>query len=232
MSEISKAFERELRALGRIKNAKGYAAWLGTASGVASDRARAEAAAKDTRLAVDFGASGERLARTGLADDGYAAYLREAAKQQRSARILDAETARADETRQALAGYREYLLSLRKEDEEHLIDAARDVLSLERDRLPALNRILDGAETTAAQRRLLEYAYRNYSTAERSKEDVSTLRFLIEGQYNYERAYEYCLLIGMSPSLARRMAEAADDVIRQNWEKYYELFGDEADQSE
>ncbi len=229
MSEISKAFERELRALGKIKNAKGYAAWLGKASDASSDRTRAETAAKNTRLAVDFGASGERIARTGLADDGYAAYLRAAAKQQREARALGVETERAAEATRALAGYRDYLLSLRKEDEERLIDAARDVLSLERDRLPALNRILDEAEATATQRRALEYAYRHYSSKERAREDVSTLRHLIEGNYNYDRAYEYCLLIGMSPGLARRMAQAADDALSQNWDKYYELFGDEAD---
>ncbi len=229
MSDISKAFERELRLLGRIKNAKGYAAWLGSTAGAASDRARAETAAKSTRLAVDFGASGERIARTGLADDGYAAYLREAAKQQREARTLSVETGRADEATRALAGYRDYLLSLRKEDEERLIDAARDVLSLERDRLPAFNRILDEAEATAAQKSALRYAYKNHSSANRDKEDVATLRLLIEGNYNYDRAYNYCLLIGMDPGLARRMAEAADDALNQNWQKYYELFGDEAD---
>ena len=229
MSEISKAFERELRALASIKNAKGYAAWLGTKTASESDRARLENAAKESRLGVDFGASGEALSRTGLSDDGYAAYLREAAKQQRDSRAMTIESERAAEASRSLAGYRDYLLSLRRADEESLLDAAEDVLTLEREQTGALSRILDAADATAAQRRALTYAHRHYANEGHSKENAATLRFLFENHYNYDRAYEYCLMIGIDPALAHRMATASDEALSQNWNKVYDLFGDVLD---
>ena len=232
MASLSKAFEREMRALGSIKNAKGYSAWLGTratAAKAAADSARATNATKGTRLSVDYGTSGEALARGGLADDGYAAYLREAAKQQREARIASLEGQRAAETTQALAGYRDYLLGLRRADEERLIDAAQEVVALERDRLPELSRILDAADTNVRQKRALTYLYRNASTGGRSEENASTLRFLFENHYSYDRAYEYCLMIGIDPGLAHRMATASDEALNSNWDKVYDLFGDVID---
>lgn len=229
MSGISKAFERELRRLGRIKNAKGYAAWLGAEATASADRARAEESAKASRLAVDFGASGESLARSGLADDGYAAYLRKAAKQQREARALGIETDRADGATKTLAGYRDYLNALRREDGDRLVEAAHAAVSLERGRLPALNRILDEAEATTAQRQAIGYAYRHHSSEARDKENASTLQYLLEHHYNYKLAYEYCLLLGMEPGLAHRMATASDAALTDNWDKIYELFGDEVD---
>ncbi len=209
MAKISEAIERQLRALATPKGAKGYRAWLTSVPGTGAYAKRRAAATEERRLQVGYGLAGEALGRSSYADDGYAAYLREAAKSARSQRAGAIEDERVQESQKTLKGYGQYLEGLKKENLAALGSTAEKLLALEvGDDLKSEALIAD-VGATAKQAEALRSIYRSNPSAD-SKTREKVLKHLIKNYYGYEKAYEYCRLIGFSDTTARQLAKAAD----------------------
>lgn len=226
MANISTSLHKSFSKLATIKNPKSYGEWLAQHKVKGIDAARGTLAASEKRNALGYGVGGEELARTSLSDDGYAAYLRRAAKEKREERYRLAEATHRNAEKNVLAGYADYLRGLRDEDAERLLDAADDILSLGQGVSHLAEGIATEAEATDEQRRALMKLYREKPATEQdNKKQAALLEFLIEERYPYDRAYEYCLLMGLDEDTADRMATAAVGSLDLSTQKMYELFG-------
>lgn len=232
MATLDKYYEKELRRVAGTSDAVGYGKWLREQKktvGKEADRARQEAAAEAVRALVDYGRSGEALARTGLADDGYADYLRRAAKEAREARVRAIEGERASNEREALSGYADYLASVRSAEGDRLVKAAEELLSMARENEPKAERIIRTATTDSRAASLLrqirdKYEYIPSST---TRTDVPSVINRIRNMgYSEERAYRYCRLVGYSDKRAREIASFAAAPHADINRELSELFGD------
>lgn len=232
MAKLSEYYERELKRIAGTEGADSYGKWLsaqGKSTAGAADAARQSAATEAARGLVGYGLSGERLSRTGLADDGYADYLRAAAKEAREARVRAIEGERASSEREALAGYADYLEGVRRERGERLIDAAEDLLSLDKYNEESIKRIIGNATTDTRARDLLSHirASYDYIPSDASRTDVSSVISRIRTMgYNEDRAYRYCKLMGYSDERAREIALFATEDYKDLSKELSDLFGD------
>ena len=231
MSDLKKSYEKELRRLAGTENASGYGAWLRTQSTdyqKTADTARTSAASQAARELADYGTSGEVLSRTGLADDGYADYLRKAAKEAREARVRAIEGARADGERAALAGYADYLTEVRRAEGDRLVKAAEELLALKSENSAKIDRIIGDAtenEEAAALLRRIRSDY-EYIPADSAATDLPSVISRIRSMgYNRDRAYRYCKLIGYSDERAGEVADFATADYADLSERLSALFG-------
>lgn len=232
MATLDGYYEKELRKLATARNAEGYGRWLSAQKkegGGGADAERQAAAGEAMRALTDYGVQGEALARTGLADDGYADYLRLAAKEARAARTQAIEDARASSERAALAGYADYLRSKKTEEGDRLVKAAEELLSLQRENVAEEDRIIETATAdarAAALLRRIRNAY-EYVPSATTRTDVPTVINRIRNMgYDLDRAYRYCRLVGYSDRRAREIADfATADKADLNAE-ISDLFGD------
>ena len=181
------------------------------------------------RSLVDYGRSGEALARSGLADDGYADYLRRAAKEAREARAHAIESERASSEREALSGYADYLAKVRREEGDRLVAAAEELLSMNRANLAASDRVIQNAGgNTRATNLLRKLRDKNeHIPSSTSRTDIpSVLSRIGEMHYDYDRAYRYCKLVGYSDSRAREIASFATSDYADLSDQVSSLFGD------
>lgn len=233
MPRLSNYYEKQLRKIAGTDNADGYGKWLSAQSEDSTrdvNRARQSAAAEAVRsLLIDYGTSGEALARSGLADDGYSDYLRKAAKEARAARISTIESERASKEREVLSGYASYLEDVRRAEGDRLIDAAEELLAMSKPNTDKANRIIKGATDDTRARDLL-WHIRNkheYIPSDTSHSDVtSVISRIREMGYDADRAYRYCKLMGYSDDRAREIAEFATEDYRDLSEELKDLFGD------
>ena len=232
MATLDKYYEKELRRIAGTADAVGYGKWLGEQKktpGKEADRARQEAAGAAVRSLVDYGTSGEALARTGLSDDGYADYLRKAAKDAREARIRAIESERASSEREALSGYADYLAQVRSAEGDRLVEAAEELLAMTRENQPKAERIIRTATPDGRAAALLrsirdKYEYIPSST---TRTDVTSVINRIQSMgYSEERAYNYCRLVGYSDKRAREIASFASADHADINEELKNLFGD------
>lgn len=232
MSRLNKYYERELRKLANTDTADGYGKWLLTQAedgGKKSDRARLEAAGEAERALVDYGASGETLARSGLADDGYADYLRRAAKEAREARVRAIEDERAGYERAALSGYADYLEKARRAEGDRLVEAAEELLSLNKQNIAKVDRIIETAtddERAAALLRRIRNSYEYIPTDSAATDVPSVISRIRTMGYDENRAYRYCKLVGYSDERAREVAKFATEDYKALSDELAALFKD------
>ena len=223
MAKIPATVKRDLALIARPKNARSYRAWL-TEKKSDADAKQSAAAAEASRLSVGYGRAGETLGRSSFADDGYAAYLRKAAKEARASAAATIEDERVKESRDTLAGYGRYLAELREKDAATLEDTAERLLALEAGSDLESQQLIAAANATKDQAAALQKLYKdNPAVYEKSRERV--LRHLILGYYSYDEAYNYCRLIGLDDSTSRRLAEAAAAERSGNVDRLESLFG-------
>ena len=232
MSELKKSYEKELRKLASADDAEGYGRWLSTQSKAykkAADVARTSAASQAVRELADYGASGEALSRSGLADDGYADYLRRAAKEAREARIGAIESERAGGEREALAGYADYLNEVRRADGDRLVKAAEELLKLKSENTARIDRIIGDATESADAAALLRKIREDYEyiPSDSSAADLPSVITRIRTMgYNRDRAYRYCKLLGYSDERAGEVADFATEDYADIADRLSALFGD------
>lgn len=232
MPRLEKSYERELRKLASNKDADSYGAWLSAqreTDARSADRARQHAATEAAMALVDYGTSGEALARTGLADDGYADYLRMAAKNAREARVRAIESERASNERKALEGYADYLDGVRKTDGDRLVAAAEELLAMNKPNDARVEGIIRGAtdDTRAANMLRLIRNTHEYIPNESVRTDVpSVISHIREMGYSPERAYRYCKVLGYSDERAREVADFATESYAGLADEVDKLFGD------
>lgn len=219
----------ERRALARYADtagAKGYGAWLGRTLSDADQRRQASATSALLDASLHTGKGG-RLASLGLAEDGYAAYLRRAAKEARSERDAAAEALRVSAGTEALRGYADYLAKVRKEDEERLNEAAEALVSTPHTEAEA-GALIARTTRKSGARAALERLYRTRGTTAADTDSEKTEKVLErigEARMPYARAYEYCRLLGYSEEMAKRLASFASEPHDSYTEKLHELFG-------
>ena len=232
MAKLSEYYEKELKRIASTDGADGYGKWLSAeakGSALASDRARQSAAAEAVRSLVDYGTSGEALARSGLADDGYADYLRKAAKQAREARVRAIESDRASNERKALSGYASYLDEVRSADAERLIGAAEDLLSLTRPNSQKEEQIIGAATNNTRARDLLRHIRAKYEyipESTRANDPASVMSHIREMGYSADRAYRYCRLMGYGDKRAREIAQFVTEDYKDLSKELEDLFRD------
>ena len=232
MSDLKKSYEKELRRLAGTEDAASYGAWLSTQSTShkkSADTARAGAASQAERELVDYGTSGEALSRSGLADDGYADYLRRAAKEAREARIRTIESERADGERAALSGYAEYLNEVRLAEGDRLVKAAEELLQLKSENTAKIDRIIgdatDNADAAALLRRIRS-GYEYIPTDSTATDVASVISRIRSMGYSRDRAYRYCKLLGYSDERASEVAGFATEDYADLSDRLTALFGD------
>ena len=232
MATLDKYYEKELRRIAGTRDADSYGKWLHKqkeSTGQDADRARQAAATEAARSLVDYGVSGEGLARTGLSDDGYADYLRKAAKEAREARVRSIEGERASNERTALSGYADYLEEVRRTEGDRLVDAAEELLALTRENEPASDRIIktatDDRRAASLLRRIRE-SYDYIPSATTRTDVISVVNRIRDMGYNADRAYRYCKLVGYSDSRAREIADFATADRAAINQAVSDLFGD------
>ena len=234
MRQMANPYNKILSSLGSlaaIKNPKSYSEWLATTATTGKNKKRSTEAAAERRSAYGYGSSIEGLAQSSLINDGYAAYLRNAAKAQRTARHNAAESEHTRNEKETLAGYADYLRQMRDEDEQELKKAAESVLSLDVESDGLVDSIGESIQATSAQKEALKTLYTNNirSYDSPSKRTELTNR-LIDGHYSYQDAYRYCRSLGLSPEAAKDIASAVNQVYDKNTQKMHALVGKSSDQ--
>lgn len=225
MAGLSEAIKRELRMIATPKNAKSYRAWLSALPETGADAKRQTAAAEESRQRVGYGRAGEALGRSSYANDGYAAYLREAAKSQRKAKAAAIEDERVKASRKVLEGYGDYLRERKEANATAMETAAKELLALDMGEDTRAEAIIAAADPTSRQAAALRRIYRNNPTAG-AESNERVYQFLVKNFYTYQRAYDYCRLIGMNDTNARRMAKAADAALDASHKQLDSLFDD------
>jgi hypothetical protein len=229
---LEKSYEKELRRIASAKDAQGFGKWLSTkkeSGQEEADRARLAAASEAARALVDYGASGEALARSGLADDGYADYLRRAAKAAREARVRAIEDERTSREREALSGYAKYLEDVRKAEGDRLVEAAEELLALKKNNVAKVDRIIKTATDDSRAAALLRHIRSSYEyiPSESAATDVPSVISRIRTMgYSADRAYRYCKLVGYSDERAREIASFATEDYKELSDELADLFGD------
>jgi hypothetical protein len=228
--KIPKNIEARLRRAATPEGADTYAAYLlkiGNPHDTA-DSMRQAAATDGARVSPDHGTAGEALREGGLADDGYAAYLRRAAKEQRAAREAQIEAARTQGARAAMAGYASYLDEKRAEQESRLLEAARALMSVPLDAPNERDRLIDAAtESPEAAAALREAHTSLHEKSEEGREGHvnDVLSYIMRNNLPYDRAYTYCRLLGYSDGYAERLARYATEERLDLMEELEDLFG-------
>lgn len=218
--------EIEKRALARYTDtsgAKGFGAWLAENGKTAEADKKRQAAATAARRETYGNRAAESLAALGIAEDGYAAYLRRAAKEAREARTKEIESGRADEGARALAGYAAYLDGVRKENGERLTAAAETLLSTPHTEEEAS--ALAGTATDRADAKAALLSLYRTRGAQGSADTAKVVKAITEASMPYGRAYEYCRLLGYSEEMARRIAGFTAESGNRYTEELWELFG-------
>ncbi len=229
-NKLKKETEERLRKAADTRGAKSYAEWLGAGKSNTGDLLQAEAAKSARREAVGYGTSGETLARSGLADDGYASYLRHAAKTAREDTQRRIERERAGEQLSALGSYASYLENARKEKGDRLVSLGERLLSEGYDSDTAESLIgKEGAGDTAAAilRGIQRSGIPLEETPEGRQQTEKVLDRLLKSGMTYRSAYEYCRLLGYSDKMATRLARLADEERSDMSRELIELFGND-----
>ena len=230
-NKIPKDIEKRLRRAAVPEGADSYAAYLlkvGDDTG-AADKKRQSAATEAARLFPDYGAKGEALAEGGLADDGYAAYLRRAAKEQRAARANAAKAERTEGARAAMSGYAAYLDSERTAQETRLLEAARALLNVPLDAPTERDMLIDAATErpdTATLLREVHATLREEHPEGNGGAVTDVVSYIVRNSLTYENAYAYCRLLGYSSSYAEQIARYATSERSDLTEELESLFGD------
>ena len=223
-SLVSEDDRRRLRLLATPSGASGYAEWLrGTAGSGTENSALLSAAKEADRSAVDYGAAGERLSSSGLADDGYASYLRLAAKEARAERRAELERSRADSGAALLRGYADYLKEEKAAAGDRLYSTAQALAkgTLAKEEAEALI-AASGARGAAGD------ALRAFWRAPTKEPELSpekAVSYLVKNQMPSERALEYCLLIGYGEEEARQLVKEAELQRSKNTDRLLDLMG-------
>ncbi len=213
LKKLKKKTEELLRGATDSRGTKSYAEWLGAGKSDAADSAHTALAAKARRQGVGYGTEAEALAKGDLADDGYAAYLRRAAKDAREAGHRQIERERASTQIEALGKYAEYLDGERKKKADRLVALAEELAENDYTGEAAealIEKSGAGREATGLLR--LQHSYRTpYEQTPEGREKIaSVLEDLRKSGMPYQRAYEYCRLLGFGDSLAERLARFAE----------------------
>lgn len=212
LKKLSKQAEELLRRASDSRDAKSYADWLSGTRSTAADLAHAELSRNARRASVDYGTGGEALAAGDLADDGYAAYLRKAAKEAREAEHRRIEGERAGEQASALSEYASYLDSERAKKADRLVNLAEELRSSRYTTETAedlIERAGAGATAEALLRDHQRYGVPYEETAEGREEVAKVLSHLRLSGMSYKSAYEYCRLLGYGELMAGRLARFA-----------------------
>lgn len=227
-TKLSDKVKERLRRQGDSRDAKSYGEWLGAIANEDDSTARLAALREDTRSDVGYGAGGDALAGSGLSDDGYAAYLRHAAKEARRARWERVEAAREGRDTATLRGYADYLASVREASGERLADAAERLTAAPITEQEADEIIVEAGGGREAALDLK----RTYRTLGKDKADVAAeknstravIAYLKEAQLPYQRAYEYCLSLGYSQEEATELAALAESDLDELTKQLHGLF--------
>lgn len=220
MADTKTLTERKKRRLTRLATAEGslgYGEWLKDRTRKterAVDRQRETAAAEEHRTSPHYGASGASLLGSGLADDGYAAYLRRAAKEARAERTKRLEAERADAGTEALRGYAAYLDGEREAAGERLVSTAEELVGKAHTPKEVEAAIREASSTRDGQAALTEI-FRTlgaHATEDDGKEPSFRLptETLIETFKRrgvpYAKVYEFCRLAGYNEEEAEGIA--------------------------
>lgn len=230
VSFLSAAELRRLRRLATAKDARGYAAWLrGEKTDGGENAALLEAAKRADRTAVGYGTSGDALSSSALADDGYAAYLRLAAKEARERERRALEGSRAAGEAALLRGYADYLKKEKAAAGDRLVSAATALSKGPREKAEAETLIASsGAEGEAAA------ALRALWQAPEEKEESSpspslpveeTISYIVKAQMPSERALEYCRLLGFDDETAKSIVKFAEQQRSENTDRLHGILG-------
>ena len=218
----------DLKKIGRlatIKNPKSYGDWLKESSLGTKIQTSGTSAATERRSAYGYGSSGEKMARSTLANDGYAAYLREAAKRQREERNSATGSESLKSQQAALAGYADYLRGLRRADAARLTDAANEIVGLGSRDTALAEEIANRTSPTAEQKTALLDIYKSATTPGQNASRSEIVAYMSKEKLTYREAYDYCRSLGYNASTAKSMASSAVNSLDDTTRKMYELFG-------
>lgn len=216
--------KRRLRRLATSDGADGYGEWLrGEAKTSTESTALLSAAKAADRTAVGYGSAGEALSASGLADDGYASYLRLAAKEARTAKRQELERSRARSGAALLRGYADYLKEEKAAAGDRLVDTAKTLAkgnSTEEEAAALIAASGARGASAAALRSLWRPAVKE---PELSPEKA--VSYLVKNQLPSERALEYCLLIGYGEEEARQLVRQAELQRSKNTDRLLGMMG-------
>ncbi len=213
-----------LKYVTKIRGAKRYADWLGEQKDVRSDALAAAASAAKRR--GSYGRAGEVAASAGLAGDGYAEYLRLAAKQTETRARRAASQAAATTDRAQAAGYASYLQEKKQERVEDLAALSEEVMKSVSG-METVRELLAEAEMPEPVRGKLLADYRAYlkdkqeAQAPSIEKNLSVLRMFVEKHFSREAAYRFCLAAGMKEADARRMADYLEYPLKDELQNAY-----------
>ena len=243
---LSEAGRNKLRRLGSSRGAKSYGEWLEGQEDSSLALSRLEADSEGRRAAVGYGTRGESLLRRGLADDGYAAYLRRAVKEARALREAAIESERASKDLAALRGYAAYLEAEREASGERLVSLGEGLVASPLTEEEAAGAIARARVSPSAAAALAEvYRYEgtrkeaeitppedseeetpevDVTPPESPTDEEAVLGYLKAVHLPYERAYRYCISIGLGEADARRLAALAESRLSEDYRKLHGLF--------
>lgn len=209
---LSTAERKRLYKIATPEGALGYGAWLSERGKKSAKEQKAQTSAR--RDAPDYGVSGASLGEGGLRDDGYAAYLRHAAKQAREERARRMAATQDAEAGNALRGYAAYLEGERAASADRL-GALGDVLSegtlTPEEARAQIRAVTEKADTRKALTALYE-RYKKSQEPEAPQEEARPAPDVIAGEIfarrlPYHRAVLYCTERGYSRREAELLAE-------------------------
>lgn len=221
---LSAAERRRLRRLATADGAKSYGDWLKEEAPKSGGDAALLAAEKAAdRTAVGYGRAGETLTAKGLADDGYASYLRLAAKEARETRRQELLKGSAEEGAELLRGYADYLRGERDAEGERLITAAERLAKGEYERDAAEEYIASvGARGEAAE---LLRSLRREPVKEPELSPAEAINYIVRHQLPSVHAMEYCLLIGYDEETASTLVKQAELRRSENTDRLLGMLG-------
>lgn len=221
---LSAADKRRLARLAKADGAKSYADWLRGEGKTDTVGGTLLSAAKTAdRAAVGYGAAGEQLSASGLADDGYASYLRLAAKEAREARRRELEGDRADSGAALLRGYAAYLKGEKDATGERYISAATQLAKGQHEKAAAEALIASTGADRAATEALR--ALWQPPVKEPELTPAEAIDYMVRNQMPSARALEYCLLIGYDEETARKLVRHAELRRSDNTDRLLGLMG-------
>lgn len=211
MAKITAAKEKQLRSLATPRGALGYGTWLSEQAQTEAKSKRAAEAAGDQRRLPSYGVSGEALYGSAAADDGYAAYLQAAAKEARAARAEARQRESVAEGRAAVAGYAAYLDGLRQRDGDRLVSAANSLLELPANAIGRRDETVTGTTADPKARAILRGIH---AAGSGEYDDIDgrlnqTLIYISNNGFDYDKAYEYCRMLGYDTARASAIANYA-----------------------
>lgn len=159
-----------------------------------------------------YGALGETVGQMGLSTSGYAERLDEIAAEKRDTTLKVADAVRTATERENRAGYRDYVEKVAEERTAAREDAIADIARLG---LSDYERALEYAIGVGLSGEDAAIAAKVGADSVKAETREETLTRIVGYGFSYDTAYRYAIACGYDEDAAKKLAEAAESVRKE-----------------